>query len=391
MSFISKLMGMVSSFSTHCAMDLGTANTLIYLKGEGIVLNEPSVVALERDTGRVIAVGREAKEYIGKTPPHISAIRPLKDGVIADFDVAKAMIKYFLNVVKETRKISKPKMVVCVPSGITQVEKKAVVDACFQVGIRDIHLIEEPMAAAIGAELPIELPRGNMICDIGGGTTEVAIISLSANAYSESLRVAGDEMDEAIVRHLQKKYQVAVGVNAAERIKMEVGSAYPGAASGSMNVVGKDLVNGIPKTIAVTADDVREAIEEPVEAIIDAVKRALEKLPPELVSDLKDSGMVLTGGGALLKGLDKRISERTSLEVHVPEDPLICVVMGSGRALEEIQRYQEGVYQLAQNLFLTGCYATGYGLRVTSSRRCFQISAPSTRFCALPVTSRCNS
>lgn len=341
MSFISKLMGMVSSFSTHCAMDLGTANTLIYLKGEGIVLNEPSVVALERDSGRIIAVGREAKEYIGKTPPHISAVRPLKDGVIADFDVAKAMIKYFLNMVKETRKISKPKMVVCVPSGITQVEKKAVVDACFQVGIRDIHLIEEPMAAAIGAELPIELPRGNMICDIGGGTTEVAIISLSANAYSESLRVAGDEMDEAIVRHLQKKYQVAVGVNAAERIKMEVGSAYPGAACGSANVVGKDLVNGIPKTIAVTADDVREAIEEPVEAIIDSVKRALEKLPPELVSDLKDSGMVLTGGGALLKGLDKRISERTSLEVHVPKDPLICVVMGSGRALEEIQRYKK--------------------------------------------------
>jgi rod shape-determining protein MreB len=326
MSFISKLMGLVSSFSTHCAMDLGTANTLIYLKGEGIVLNEPSVVALERDSGRIIAVGREAKEFIGKTPPHILTIRPLKDGVIADFDVAK------------TRKISKPKMVVCVPSGITQVEKKAVVDACFQVGIRDIHLIEEPMAAAIGAGLPIELPKGNMVCDIGGGTTEVAIISLSANAYSESLRVAGDEMDEAIVRHLQKRYQVAIGVNAAERIKMEVGSAHSSACSGSTSVVGKDLVNGVPNSIAVTAEDVREAIEEPVEAIIDSIKRALEKLPPELVSDLKDYGMVLTGGGALLKGLDRRISERTSVEVHVPENPLACVVMGSGIALEELQR-----------------------------------------------------
>jgi len=322
-------------------MDLGTANTLIYMKGEGIVLNEPSVVALERDSGKIIAVGREAKEFIGKTPPHISAIRPLKDGVIADFDVAKAMIKYFLTMVRETRKVSKPKMVVCVPSGITQVEKKAVVDACFQVGIRDIHLVEEPMAAAIGAELPIELPRGNMVVDIGGGTTEVAIISLSANAYSESLRVAGDEMDEAIVRHLQKKYQVAIGVNAAERIKMEIGSAYRGASSGTKTVVGKDLVDGIPKNLSVTAEDIREAIEEPVEAIIDAIKRALEKLPPELVSDLKDSGMVLTGGGALLKGLDKRISERTSLDVHVPEDPLTCVVMGSGRALEELQRYRK--------------------------------------------------
>jgi len=341
MNFLTKLTGLLSSFSTHCAMDLGTANTLIYMKGEGIVLNEPSVVALERDSGKIIAVGREAKEFIGKTPQHISAIRPLKDGVIADFDVAKAMIKYFLTMVRETRKVSKPKMVVCVPSGITQVEKKAVVDACFQVGIRDIHLVEEPMAAAIGAELPIELPRANMVVDIGGGTTEVAIISLSANAYSESLRVAGDEMDEAVVRYLQKKYQVAVGVNAAEKIKMEIGSAYRGASSGTKTVVGKDLVDGIPKNLSVTAEDIREAIEEPVEAIIDAVKRALEKLPPELVSDLKDSGMVLTGGGALLKGLDKRISERTSLEVHVPEDPLTCVVMGSGRALEELQRYRK--------------------------------------------------
>src|SRR5512136_1766071 len=223
MGFLKKLFGF---FSTHLAMDLGTANTLIYMKGEGIVLDEPSVVAIDNTTGRVIAVGKEAKEYIGRTPPNISAIRPLKDGVIADFDVAKAMIKYFLRVASSEHKISKPKMVVGVPSGITHVEKKAVIDACFQVGIRDVYLIEEPMAASLGAGMPIELPRANMIVDIGGGTTEVAIISLSAVAYSESLRVAGDELDEAIVRHIQRKYQVAIGINAAEKMKIEIGSAH---------------------------------------------------------------------------------------------------------------------------------------------------------------------
>jgi rod shape-determining protein MreB and related proteins len=340
MKLMERILNMLPTFSTHFAMDLGTANTLIYMKGEGIVLNEPSVVAVDLDNGRVIAVGKEAKEFIGKTPAHISVVRPLKDGVIADFDVAKAMIKYFLTVVRETRKVSRPKMVVCVPTGITQVEKKAVVDACMQVGIRDIHLIEEPMAAAIGADLPIELPKANMVVDIGGGTTEVAIISLSASAYSESLRVAGDEMDEAVVRHLQKKYGVAIGINAAEKVKIQLGTAHPDEDYGAGSVVGKDLVNGIPKSITVTSADVREAIEEPVLAIIDAVKRALEKLPPELVSDLRESGMVLTGGGALLKGLDRRIQEKTSLEVHVADDPLACVVMGSGIALEEMERYR---------------------------------------------------
>ncbi len=340
-SLLQKLTGFLSGFTSHCAMDLGTANTLIYLKGEGIVLNEPSVVAVEQKTRKIIAVGKEAKEYIGKTPQHISAIRPLKDGVIADFDVTTAMIKYFLGIVRQEHRLSRPKMVVCVPSGITQVEKKAVQDACFQVGVRDIRLMEEPMSAAIGAGLPIELPRGNMVVDIGGGTTEVAIISLSANAYSESLRVAGDELDEAIVRYLQKKYQVAVGVNAAEKIKMEMGSAYPGLVSTTRTLVGKDLLNGVPVNVTVNGDDIREAIEEPVTAIVDAVKRALEKLPPELVSDLQDSGMILTGGGALLKGLDKRISERTSLTVHIADDPLTCVVMGSGKALEDLERYRK--------------------------------------------------
>jgi len=330
-----------TGLSTHFAMDLGTANTLIYMKGQGIVLNEPSVVAIERNTGRLIAVGKEAKEFIGKTPQQMSAIRPMKDGVIADFDVTKAMIKYFLTVVRQKKRVSRPKMVVCVPSGITQVEKKAVYDACIQVGMNNIHLIEEPMAAAIGANLPIDLPRGNMVVDIGGGTTEVAIITLSANAYSESLRVAGDELDDAIVRHLQRKYQVAIGLNAAERIKMQIGSAHESADSGSMSVIGKDLVNGIPKNLTITSRDVREAMEEPVAAIVDAVRRALERLPPELVSDLQDLGIILTGGGALLKGLDRRIEEKTSLKVNITEDPLTCVVMGSGKALEEMDRYKK--------------------------------------------------
>jgi rod shape-determining protein MreB len=339
MDFFRKLFGL---FSTHFAMDLGTANTLIYMKGEGIILNEPSVVAIDNTNGKVIAVGREAKEYIGRTPPNISAIRPLKDGVIADFDVTKAMIKYFLTVVRKDRKIQRPKMVVGVPSGITMVEKKAVVDACFQVGIRDTYLIEEPMAAAIGSEMPIELPRGNMVVDIGGGTTEVAIISLAATAYSESLRVAGDELDESIVRYLQKKHQIAIGVIAAEKIKLEGASVYPTEGRGNaLNVVGKDLLTGIPKNMRITSEEIREAIEEPVSAIIDAIRRALEKLPPEFASDLNESGMVLTGGGALLGGLGNRIEKETGINVYVADDPLLSVVLGAGKALEDMARYHK--------------------------------------------------
>ena len=323
-------------------MDLGTANTLIYMKGEGIILNEPSVVAIDNNSGKVIAVGREAKEYIGRTPPNISAIRPLKDGVIADFDVTKAMIKYFLTVVRKDRKIQKPKMVVGVPSGITMVEKKAVVDACFQVGIRDTYLIEEPMAAAIGSDMPIELPRGNMVVDIGGGTTEVAIISLAATAYSESLRVAGDELDESIVRYLQKKHQIAIGLIAAEKIKLEGASVYPTEGRGNaLNVVGKDLLTGIPKSMRITSEEIREAIEEPVSAIIDSIRRALEKLPPEFASDLNESGMILTGGGALLGGLDRRIEKETGINVYVADDPLLSVVLGAGKALEDMPRYKK--------------------------------------------------
>jgi rod shape-determining protein MreB len=339
MNFFQRLFGL---FSTHFAMDLGTANTLIYMKGEGIILNEPSVVAIDNNTGKVIAVGREAKEYIGRTPPNISAIRPLKDGVIADFDVTKAMIKYFLTVVRKDRKIQKPKMVVGVPSGITMVEKKAVVDACFQVGIRDTYLIEEPMAAAIGSDMPIELPRGNMVVDIGGGTTEVAIISLAATAYSESLRVAGDELDESIVRYLQKKHQIAIGLIAAEKIKLEGASVYPTEGRGNaLNVVGKDLLTGIPKSMRITSEEIREAIEEPVSAIIDSIRRALEKLPPEFASDLNESGMILTGGGALLGGLDRRIEKETGINVYVADDPLLSVVLGAGKALEDMPRYKK--------------------------------------------------
>jgi rod shape-determining protein MreB len=339
MDFFRRLFGL---FSTHFAMDLGTANTLIYMKGEGIILNEPSVVAIDNTTGKVIAVGREAKEYIGRTPPNISAIRPLKDGVIADFDVTKAMIKYFLTVVRKDRKIQKPKMVVGVPSGITMVEKKAVVDACFQVGIRDTYLIEEPMAAAIGSEMPIELPRGNMVVDIGGGTTEVAIISLAATAYSESLRVAGDEIDESIVRYLQKKHQIAIGAIAAEKIKLEGATVYQTEGRGNaFSVVGKDLLTGIPKSMRITSEEIREAIEEPVSAIIDSIRRALEKLPPEFASDLNESGMVLTGGGALLGGLDRRIEKETGINVYVADDPLLSVVLGAGKALEDMARYRK--------------------------------------------------
>jgi rod shape-determining protein MreB len=339
MNFFQRLFGL---FSTHFAMDLGTANTLIYMKGEGIILNEPSVVAIDNNSGKVIAVGREAKDYIGRTPPNISAIRPLKDGVIADFDVTKAMIKYFLTVVRKDRKIQKPKMVVGVPSGITMVEKKAVVDACFQVGIRDTYLIEEPMAAAIGSDMPIEMPRGNMVVDIGGGTTEVAIISLAATAYSESLRVAGDELDESIVRYLQKKHQIAIGLIAAEKIKLEGASVYPTEGRGNaLNVVGKDLLTGIPKSMRITSEEIREAIEEPVSAIIDSIRRALEKLPPEFASDLNESGMVLTGGGALLGGLDRRIEKETGINVYVADDPLLSVVLGAGKALEDMPRYKK--------------------------------------------------
>ncbi len=335
---IKKLLGL---FSKDMAMDLGTANTLIYLKGKGIVVNEPSVLAYYLDNNKVMAVGSEAKSYIGRTPKGVEVVRPLKDGVISDFDMAQKLIKILLEKAYKRTNIFKPRLIVCVPSGITQVEKKAVIDASLAAGAREVFLIEEPMAAAIGAELEIDKPKGSMIIDIGGGTTEVAVISLFSIAYSESIRVAGDEMDEAISRYLQKKYRVLVGENQAEEIKIRWGSAYPMEDDGEeIEITGKDIVDGIPKKIQIKKAELREALKEPVNAIVEAVKRALEKTPPELASDIFDKGIVLTGGGSLLRGLDKLISENTGLYVQVAQDPLTSVVLGTGKALEKMKLYK---------------------------------------------------
>ncbi len=316
------------------AMDLGTANSLLYAPKRGIVLNEPSVVAIDSRTNRVLAVGREAREFLGRTPEKIRAIRPLKDGVIADFEITRVMISYFISKVIKGLQLVKPKMVISVPNGITQVEKRAVIESAQQAGVREVRLIEEPMAAAIGANLPIKEPLGNMVVDIGGGTTEVAVISLSSIAYAESVRVAGDEMNEAIQQFLKKEYQLLVGENMAERIKMDIGSACPLNETRKILVSGKSLVNGAPKTVEINDSQIRECIKEPVEIIISSVLKALEKSPPELVSDVANNGILLAGGGALLKGLDRLIQERTNISVIKDEDPLTTVVRGAGKVLE---------------------------------------------------------
>jgi rod shape-determining protein MreB len=330
--FFSKLFGFLGK---NLAMDLGTANTLLYSPKDGIVLNEPSVVALDVRNEAILAVGREAKEYLGRTPERIRAVRPLKDGVIADFEVTKAMIAYFIRKVITGMRIVKPRMVICVPAGITQVEKRAVVESALQAGAREVKLIEEPMAAAIGAGLPIHEPRGNMVVDIGGGTTEVAVISLSAVAYSESVRIAGDEINDAIQRYVQDEFQLLIGENMAEAAKIQIASAVPLAEPMQYRVAGKNLVDGNPKSIILTDAHVREAIKEPVAAIVAAVRRALEKTPPELVADIATNGMLLAGGGALLKGLDRLITQQTALVVHIDDDPLTTVVRGTGRSLED--------------------------------------------------------
>jgi len=333
---IRKLFGL---FSEDMAMDLGTANTLIFKKKRGVVLNEPSVVAINNETGQVLAVGKEAKDYLGRTPPRISAIRPMKDGVIADFEITREMIKYFLFKVREKSRFFRPNLVIGVPSGITMVEKRAVVESALEAGARDVYLIEEPMAAAIGAGLPVESIRANMIVDIGGGTTEVAIINMFATAYCESIRVAGDEMNESIIYYLQKKFQVLIGENTAEQIKIEYGSAFPQEKPIRFQISGKEVFSGIPRPVQLTDRDIREGMAEPIWAIVDAVKRALEKTPPELVSDISRYGMTLAGGGALLKGLDKLLERETGIKVHIAEDPLTSVVMGAGKALMETDRY----------------------------------------------------
>ena len=323
-------------FSNDLAIDLGTANTLIYVKGKGIILSEPSVVAIKKGTNQVLKVGKEAKEMLGRTPGSIVAIRPLKDGVIADFDVTEQMIRAFILKSHNRKALVRPRVIVGVPSGITQVEKRAIRDSADQAGAREVYLIEEPMAAAIGAGLPVQEPSGSMIVDIGGGTTEVAVISLSGIVYSQSVRIAGDEMDEAITQYLKRKYNLLVGERTSENVKIQVGSAYPFDEPRKMEIKGRDLVDGIPKTLTINDSDVREALHDPVYAIVDAVKTALERTPPELSADIAEKGIVLAGGGALLHGLDTLISLETHLKVRVADDPLSCVVLGTGKVLDEL-------------------------------------------------------
>jgi rod shape-determining protein MreB len=324
-------------FSNDLAIDLGTANTLVFVRGEGIVMNEPSIVAITQSDHSVLAVGHEAKAMLGRTPGNIAAIRPLKDGVIADFDVTEKMLHYFINKVHRRRTLVHPRIVIGVPSGITQVEKRAVRDSAVQAGAREVYLMEEPMAAAIGAGLPIEEPGGNMIVDMGGGTTEVAVISLSGIVYCKSVRIAGDEMDEAIIQYVKKHYNLLVGERRAEEIKIKLGSAYPtGSERLSMEVKGRDLIDGIPKTIMVTDEEIREALREPVVAIVDTVRTCLERSPPELAADIVDKGIVLTGGVALLRGLDLLLRQETDLPITVADDPLTCVALGVGKVLDEL-------------------------------------------------------
>jgi rod shape-determining protein MreB len=318
------------------AVDLGTANTLVYVRGRGIVLSEPSVVAIDQRTGDVHAVGVEAKRMLGRTPGTISAIRPLKDGVIADFDVTEQMLRHFIQKVHQHR-FAHPRVVVCVPSGVTGVEKRAVEEATLSAGAREAHLIEEPMAAAIGAGLPVSEPTGNMIVDVGGGTSEVAVISLGGIVVSQSLRVGGDEMDEAIVSHIKKEYKLLIGQQTAEEIKLEVGSAFQLKEEVQAEVRGRDMLTGLPKTIVLSSDEVRHALEEPVAQIIDAIRSTLDKTPPELAADIMDRGIVLAGGGALLTGLDERLRHETQMPTQLAESPLTCVAVGSGRSLEVLE------------------------------------------------------
>ncbi len=325
----------MSMFGRDMAVDLGTANTLVYVRGRGIVLNEPSVVAIDKNAGSVLAVGLEAKRMIGRTPGNIVAIRPLKDGVIADFDVTERMLRYFIQRVHKRTFLARPRVIVGVPSGITGVEKRAVEEATEQAGARSAYLIEEPMAAAIGADLPIYEPSGNMVVDIGGGTTEVAVISLGGIVASESIRVGGDELDEAIIAHMKKEHNLMLGERTSEELKIEIGSAYPLTQEEQAEIRGRDLVSGLPKTLVISSQEIRIAIEEPVAMIIEAVKVTLDKTPPELSSDIMDRGIVLAGGGALLRGLDERLRQETGMPVQLAEEPLNCVAVGTGRCLEE--------------------------------------------------------
>jgi rod shape-determining protein MreB len=327
--------------SSDIGIDLGTANTLVFVRGIGIVLNEPSVVAIEVNTGRVVAVGAAAKEMLGRTPEEIRAVRPLKDGVIADFEITEKLLSDFIRRVVRHRYLMKPKIVISVPSGITEVEKRAVRDSAENAGAREVYLIQEPMAAAIGVGLPVDAPSGIMLIDVGGGTSEIAVIALSGIVNNKSIRIAGDEMNEAIVLYLKKNYNILIGELTSEEIKIRVGSAFPLDREESMEIKGRDLIAGVPKTMKLSSVQVREALTEPVDAIVEAVRQSLERTPPELSSDILDRGIILTGGGALLRGLDKRLRQETNLPVNVADDPLTCVVRGTGRVLENMAQYSK--------------------------------------------------
>jgi len=331
-------------FSNDLAIDLGTANTCVYVKGHGIVLSEPSVVAVKKDrkgNSQILAVGADAKNMLGRSPKHIEPIRPMKDGVIADFEITEAMLRYFIAKVHNQRRFVRPRMMICVPTGITQVEKRAVKESAYSAGAREVFLIEEPMAAAIGAKLPIQEPTSNMIVDIGGGTTEVAVIALSGIVYARSVRVGGDKMDEAITSYIRRKYNMLIGEISAEQIKKKIGSAFPLELEQQLEVKGRDFVTGIPHTITVTSEEIRVAISEQVEAIVQAVRVALEQTPAELAADIVDRGIVLTGGGALLRGIDERLRQETNLPIFVVDDPLSAVVMGTGIALDNLELLRE--------------------------------------------------
>ena len=336
------MFGFFNSFSKDMGIDLGTANTLVHLKGKGIIIREPSVVAVERDTNTVLAVGAEAKRMIGRTPGNIIAIRPLKDGVIADFDITQAMLRFFIKKAIRNKSFVRPRVVVGVPSGVTAVEKRAVVDAAIQAGAREAYLIEEPMAAAIGAGLPVQEATGSMVVDIGGGTSEVAIISLGGIVVSKSLRIGGDEMDDAIVQYIKRKYSLLIGERTAEEVKIEIGTAMEVERPARMNIRGRDLVTGLPKTLTINQNQIREALAEPIEGIIEAIKATLEKCPPELAADIMDRGIVMTGGSSLLRNFDRILSRETGMPVLVSEDALSCVALGTGIAVEHIDVFKKG-------------------------------------------------